>query len=149
MTNALFSAQAEKRLQDKQLVLVVDDNPKVVEMLTRSLERSGYRTAYAYNGQDALSSIVSNTPSVVLLDIMMEGLDGFQVCGRIRELKARNEMVVIIISSKGNPESIAAGLDIGADDYLPKPFSIDELLARMRAVLRRRGIGFGPQGSSN
>jgi DNA-binding response OmpR family regulator len=140
MTNTLIFSKVEKRLPDKPLVLVVDDNEKVVDMLTRALNRSGYRTACAYNGQAALDLIANESPSVVLLDIVMEGLDGLQVCERIRELKARKEIVVIIISSKGNPESIAAGLDIGADDYLPKPFSIDELLARMRAVLRRKGI---------
>jgi DNA-binding response OmpR family regulator len=129
-------------LPDSPLVLVVDDNVKVVEMLMRALERSGYRTAGAFNGQSALDLIASESPSVVLLDIIMEGLDGLQVCERIRELKARKEIVVIIISSKGNPENIAAGLDIGADDYLPKPFSIDELLARMRAVMRRKRISF-------
>jgi DNA-binding response OmpR family regulator len=118
----------------KASVLVVDDDIRILRMMQRILELEGYRVLTASNGETALDIFVSEAPDLVLLDIMMPGMDGYTVCQRIREF---SEAPIIIITAKGNVEEKVKGLNTGADDYVTKPFSSQELVARVMAVLRR------------
>jgi len=120
--------------QRKPLILVVDNDPAVLRLVSRSLEAEGYQAITAEEGTTALRLVENESPNLVLLDIVMPGLDGFQVCQRIREL---TDIPVIMLSVKDEVRDIAHGLNNGADDYLPKPFNPNELLARTKAVLRR------------
>ena len=118
----------------KPLILVVDNDPAVLRLVSHSLEAEGYQAITAEEGMTALRLVESESPNLVLLDIVMPGLDGYQVCKRIREL---TDTPIIMLSIKDQVKDVAYGLDNGADDYLPKPFSPSELLARTKAVLRR------------
>jgi DNA-binding response OmpR family regulator len=105
--------------------------------MTRNLEFEGYEVLPASDGQQALAEIESHAPDLVLLDVMMPKMDGFTVCHRVREFSS---VPIIIVTARGQDQDKVRGLDLGADDYLTKPFSVDELLARVRAVLRRSQI---------
>jgi two-component system response regulator MprA len=119
-------------------ILVVDDEPAVRESLRRALELEGYEVELAADGEEAVSRLERNgQPDVVILDILMPGMDGLEVCRRIRA--ARNSVPVLMLTARAEVDSRVAGLDAGADDYLPKPFALAELLARLRALLRRAG----------
>ncbi len=118
----------------KVSVLVVDDDIRILRMLQRMLELEGYRVLTASNGEAALDVFDEETPDVVLLDIMMPDMDGYTVCRRIREF---SQVPIIMVTAKGNDEEKVQGLDAGADDYVTKPFSSNELVARVKAVLRR------------
>jgi DNA-binding response OmpR family regulator len=128
----------------KPTVLVVDDDLQIQRMVTRNLQLEGYETLTASNGQEALDSIASQMPDIVLLDVMMPVMDGFTVCERVRSFSA---VPIIILTARGQEQDKVRGLDLGADDYLTKPFGIDELLARVRAVLRRSEYGADDQGA--
>jgi len=121
-------------LARKPLILVVDDDPGVLRLVSHSLEVGGYQVITSNEGMTALRLIENESPSLVLLDIVMPGIDGLQVCQRIHE---SSDIPVIMLTVKDEAKEIAHGLDTGADDYLTKPFSTNELLARVRAVLRR------------
>lgn len=118
----------------KTTIVVADDDPQIVKLVTRNLQLEGYATHLATNGQEALEAIQATQPDAVLLDVMMPKLDGFAVCQRVRQFST---VPIIMITARGNDQDKIHGLDLGADDYLTKPFSVDELLARVRAVLRR------------
>ncbi len=118
----------------KTTILAADDDPQLLRLMTRNLQLEGYDILAASDGQQALELIESNTPDLVLLDVMMPKMDGFTVCYRVREFSA---VPIIIVTARGQDQDKVRGLDLGADDYLTKPFSVDELLARVRAVLRR------------
>ena len=118
----------------KVSVLVVDDDIRILRMLQRMLELEGYQVLTASNGVAALDIFDEKTPELVLLDIMLPGMDGYTVCRNIREF---SQIPIIMITGKGNEEEKIQGLDAGADDYVTKPFSSNELVARVRAVLRR------------
>src|SRR5260370_2109812 len=118
----------------KTTILVADDDPQLLRLVTRNLQFEGYEVLPASDGQQALEQIEAQTPDLVLLDVMMPKLDGFSVCHRVREFSA---VPIIMITARGQEQDKIRGLDLGADDYLTKPFSVDELLARVRAVLRR------------
>jgi two-component system response regulator ResD len=115
-------------------VLVVDDEPSVREVVVRYLQREGYATLQAADGDVARTLLEQQTPSLVVLDLMLPGMDGLALCRWIRE---RSELPVIMITALGEEADRLAGLDLGADDYLTKPFSPRELTARVKAVLRR------------
>jgi len=115
-------------------VLVVDDEPIVREVLARYLERAGYDVETAEDGAEGLERFTASRPDLVLLDLMMPRLDGFQVFDRIR---ARADTPVIMLTARGEEAERIAGLEMGADDYVAKPFSPREVTARVRAVLRR------------
>src|SRR6266702_4479044 len=117
----------------KTTILAADDDPQLLRLITRNLQLEGYDVLAASDGQQALELIENNSPDLVLLDVMMPRMDGFTVCYRVREFSA----VPIIITARGQDQDKVRGLDLGADDYLTKPFSVDELLARVRAVIRR------------
>ncbi|MFI1096444.1 response regulator transcription factor [Streptomyces sp. NPDC020917] len=113
-------------------VLVVEDDPGIADLMVRGLERAGYDTAAAASGQQAL--LASPDPDVVLLDLGLPDMDGVEVC---RTLRGRSDMAIIVVTARGEEGDRVAALDEGADDYLVKPFGLAELLARIRAVLRR------------
>jgi len=115
-------------------ILIVDDEPRYVRLMEANLITEGYQVLKGYDGQQAVNIVVEQKPDLVLLDLMMPILDGFTACERIREF---SDVPIIIITAKGEEQSRVRGLDLGADDYIVKPFSATELLARVRAVLRR------------
>jgi DNA-binding response OmpR family regulator len=118
----------------KPTILTADDDPQLLRLIARNLEFEDYDVLTASDGQKALELIEAHQPDVVLLDVMMPRMDGFTVCQRVREFSM---VPIIIITARGQDQDKIRGLDMGADDYLTKPFSVDELLARVRAVLRR------------
>lgn len=120
----------------KALILVVDDDIRMVRMMKRMLELEGFQVITASGGEQALKLFDKDTPNLVLLDIMMPDMDGWTVCRRIREF---SEVPIIMVTARGDDKEKVEGLDIGADDYVTKPFSASELAARVRAVLRRAG----------
>ena len=121
----------------KTTILAADDDPQLLRLMTRNLEFEGYEVLSASDGQQALEQIENHTLDLVLLDVMMPKMDGFTVCHRVREFSS---IPIIIVTARGQDQDKVRGLDLGADDYLTKPFSIEELLARVRAVLRRSQI---------
>jgi two-component system, OmpR family, response regulator MprA len=119
-------------------ILVVDDERAVRESLRRALELEGYEIELASDGQEALLRLAANgdtQPDVVILDVLMPGVDGLEVCRRIR--RAGNSVPVLMLTARDAVENRVSGLDAGADDYVTKPFALEELLARVRALLRR------------
>jgi DNA-binding response OmpR family regulator len=118
----------------KALVLVVDDDVRMLRMMKRMLELEGFQVLIASGGEAALKTFEKESPELVLLDIMMPDMDGYTVCQRIREF---SQVPIIIVSARGDDQEKVEGLDIGADDYVTKPFSASELAARVRALLRR------------
>jgi len=120
-------------------VLVVDDDPAVRESLRRSLAFNGYEVVLAADGEQALRAIADSRPDAVVLDVMMPNLDGLATCRALRA--AGDDVPVLMLTARDEVADRVAGLDAGADDYLPKPFALEELLARLRALLRRIGAG--------
>ena len=116
-------------------ILVVDDDRAVRESLRRSLSFNGYSVALAQDGLEALDLISSDRPDAVVLDVMMPRLDGLEVCRQLRS--TGDDLPILVLTARDSVSERVAGLDAGADDYLPKPFALEELLARMRALLRR------------
>jgi two-component system, OmpR family, response regulator RegX3 len=117
-------------------VLVVEDEPSFVEALTIGLEREGFRVEVALDGAEALDVFDAVQPDLVLLDLMLPKISGIDVC---RELRRRSQVPIIMVTAKGGEIDTVVGLEVGADDYVTKPYRIRELVARMRAVLRRKG----------
>ena len=123
-------------------ILVVDDERAVRESLRRALELEGYEIELAGDGGEALSTLEDDEqPDVVILDVLMPGVDGLEVCRRLRA--SGNAVPVLMLTARDEVENRVAGLDAGADDYVTKPFALEELLARVRALLRRTGNGDG------
>jgi two-component system response regulator MprA len=123
-------------------ILVVDDERAVRESLRRALELEGYEIELAADGQEALQRLETNDegqPDAVILDVLMPVIDGLEVCRRIR--RAGNRVPVLMLTARDEIENRVAGLDAGADDYVTKPFALEELVARMRALLRRTSAG--------
>jgi two-component system, OmpR family, response regulator MprA len=124
-------------------ILVADDDPAVRESLRRSLAFNGYDVVTANDGQEALELIAADRPDAVVLDLMMPRLDGLQACRTLRS--QGDDLPVLMLTARDGVADRVAGLDAGADDYLPKPFALEELLARLRALLRRtRSSGVDP-----
>ncbi|MFN2226241.1 MAG: response regulator transcription factor [Anaerolineae bacterium] len=118
-------------------ILVIDDETKIVDFIRRGLKYEGYEVDAAYDGLNGLAQARSEPPDLIVLDIMMPGLDGLEVCRRLRS-EGWTELPILMLTAKDAVPDRVAGLDAGADDYLVKPFAFDELLARIRALLRRR-----------
>ena len=117
-------------------VLVVDDEPTIAEVVSRYLERAGYRTRVAADGVQAIEAAADLRPDLVVLDLMLPRIDGLEVMRRLRE-HGRDRIAVILLTAKGEESDRVIGLRLGADDYVVKPFSPAELVARVDAVLRR------------
>ncbi|MBG0770461.1 MAG: response regulator transcription factor [Anaerolineaceae bacterium] len=125
---------------DKQQILVVDDEPNIVQLARLYLERDGYAVSSVGNGQKALDAVRGQHPDLVVLDVMLPQVDGFEVCRRLRA--EDNPVPIIMVTARDDDIDKILGLELGADDYLTKPFNPRELVARVRAVLRR---GIPPQ----
>jgi two-component system KDP operon response regulator KdpE len=124
---------SEQRLRDRH-ILVVDDEERMVRFIRLNLEHDGFRVTEAYNGTQALNKLRTAMPDLILLDIMMPDIDGFEVLRTVREI---SNVPVIMLTAKGEEDDKVRGLELGADDYITKPFSPRELVSRVRAVLRR------------
>ncbi|PLS77117.1 MAG: DNA-binding response regulator [Chloroflexi bacterium] len=133
MASNLSVEQPKIELRDR-LVLVVDDEPRIVNFVRMNLELEGCRVIAAHNGREALERVRDNLPDIVLLDIMMPGMDGFEVLRRLRQFST---VPVIVLTAKDEADDRVRGLELGADDYIGKPFEHRELVSRIRAVLRR------------
>lgn len=119
---------------NKQKILIVDDDENIAELISLYLNKECFDTKIVYNGEDALTAFDTYQPNLILLDLMLPGMDGYQVC---REIRARSSTPVIMLSAKGEVFDKVLGLELGADDYIMKPFDSKEMVARIRAVLRR------------
>lgn len=115
-------------------VLIVDDEPGIIRLISMYLEREGYRTACARTGGEALEAVVKGAPDLVILDIMLPDIDGWEVC---REIRRSSDVPIIMLTAREGDEDKIVGLEIGADDYVTKPFVPRELVARVKAILRR------------
>jgi DNA-binding response OmpR family regulator len=125
-------------------VLVVEDEPDIRELVIHHLKREGYQVSAAASGEEALRQVLSAPPDLVLLDLMMPAMDGLEVCRRLRQDPSTATLPIVMLTAKGDEVDRVLGLEIGADDYVVKPFSPKELLARVRAVLRRSRNATGP-----
>jgi two-component system KDP operon response regulator KdpE len=128
-------------VEQGERILVVDDDPLIVRLVRANLEKAGYRVRAASDGEAALDAVVEDPPSLVILDLMLPRMDGYEVCRRIREMSL---VPVVMLTARGEQVDKLRGFEMGADDYLTKPFAPAELLARVRAVLRRSQQGASP-----
>jgi DNA-binding response OmpR family regulator len=129
-------------MSQQQSVLVVDDEADIIDLAAMYLESEGFRVLRASDGTEALNIVREEPPDLVILDIMLPGMDGWEVC---RRLRATSTLPVIMLTARGDPIDRVVGLELGADDYMVKPFHGRELVARVRAVLRRSGAEVAPQ----
>jgi DNA-binding response OmpR family regulator len=121
----------------EQSILIIEDDPALLRGLKDNFETQGYLVRLANDGQKGLRALVADPPDLVLLDLMLPKVNGYEIC---REARARQlDMPIIMLTARGQEEDIVRGLELGADDYVTKPFSIRELIARVRALLRRQG----------
>ena len=123
-------------MSDAARILVIDDDPKIRSVVRRGLVYEGYRVTEAGSGEEGLDKARDHTPDLVVLDVMLPGIDGLEVCRRLRD--AGDEVAILMLTARDEVKDRVEGLETGADDYLVKPFSFEELLARVRALLRRR-----------
>ncbi len=121
-------------MANKQKILIVDDDENIAELISLYMTKECFETKIVYDGESALQEAGSFSPDLILLDLMLPGIDGYQVC---REIRQRAQTPIIMLSAKGEVFDKVLGLELGADDYLEKPFDTKELVARVKAVLRR------------
>lgn len=121
----------------REKILVVDDEADILELVSYNLSKDGFQVIRAQSGEDAVASAQSEIPDLILLDIMLPGIDGLDVCRAIRRNEKTKSIPIIFLTAKGEEADVVAGLELGADDYLVKPFSPRVLLARAKAILRR------------
>ncbi|HCC43220.1 MAG TPA: DNA-binding response regulator [Gammaproteobacteria bacterium] len=122
---------------NREKIVVIEDEPDIVEVISYNLKREGFNVLAVDRGDESINLIRNQSPSLIILDLMLPGMDGLSVCRQLKSDPMVNDIPVIIISAKGEESDIVVGLEMGADDYLTKPFSPRELLARVKAVLRR------------
>jgi two-component system phosphate regulon response regulator PhoB len=122
----------------KALILVVEDEEDILELIRYNLDREGYQTAVAVSGEDGLTMARSRQPDLILLDLMLPGMDGFDVCKVLKNDANTAHIPIVMLTAKSEESDIVAGLELGADDYITKPFSTKVLIARIRTVLRRK-----------
>jgi DNA-binding response OmpR family regulator len=125
-------------------VLIVDDEPGIIRLISMYLEREGFQTASARSGEEALDIVAKSSPALVILDIMLPDIDGWEVC---RELRRTSDVPIIMLTAREGDEDKIVGLEIGADDYVTKPFVPRELVARVKAILRRARAAPAPDGA--
>lgn len=121
-------------MANKQKILIVDDDENIAELISLYMTKECFETKIVYDGESALQEVHSFAPDLILLDLMLPGIDGYQVC---REVRQKSQTPIIMLSAKGEVFDKVLGLELGADDYLEKPFDTKELVARVKAVLRR------------
>jgi DNA-binding response OmpR family regulator len=124
--------------REQPLVLVADDDQDILDLVCFRLKRSGYRVIEAHEGAEALELAVKEVPDLAVLDVMMPKLDGFEVTRRLRAETATSRMPIILLTARAQDADVQRGFDAGADDYIRKPFSPEELRARVQAILGRR-----------
>ena len=124
---------------EKLSVLVVDDEPNIVDVISMALRFEGFEVESAANGADAIAAVAARKPAVIVLDVMLPDIDGFEVARRLAG--ARTGVPILFLTARDATEDIVHGLTVGGDDYMTKPFSLEELVARIRTVLRRSGHG--------
>jgi two-component system phosphate regulon response regulator PhoB len=129
----------------KESILVVEDEEDIRELLKYNLEKEGFQVFGAATGEAALQAVRDRLPDLILLDLMLPGLDGLEVCRKIRGEAQTRHLPIIMLTAKGEEADIVTGLELGADDYITKPFSPRVLLARLRAALRRRSQPLPPE----
>lgn len=122
----------------KESILVVEDEEDILELIRFNLTKEGYQVACAATGEEGLKAAHAKHPDLVLLDLMLPGVDGLEICKTLKADSGTQAIPVVILTAKGEESDIVAGLELGADDYIVKPFSPKVLIARLRAVLRRR-----------
>ncbi len=125
----------------KEAVLVIEDEQDIQELISYNLAREGYRVSGAVNGEEGLVRARKDAPEVILLDLMLPGIDGLEVCRQLKTDQSTRQIPIIMLTAKGEESDIVTGLELGADDYVTKPFSPKVLVARIRAVLRRKLSG--------
>ena len=125
----------------KDVLLVVDDEEDIRELVRYNLSKSGFNVVTAATGEEALQIAQQTKPMLVVLDIMLPGIDGLEVCRRLKGDKNLSQTPIVMISALGEEKDVVAGLELGADDYVAKPFSPGVLLARVKSVIRRVGVG--------
>ena len=128
-------------------ILIIEDHADIVEIVEHNLEREGFRLSVAMDGESGLNKALQEPPDLVLLDLMLPNMSGLEVCRRLRESKNTSHVPIIMLTAKGEEKDIICGLELGADDYVTKPFSPKELVARIKSVLRRAGIKVGTSSS--
>lgn len=121
----------------RPIILIVDDDMDSLLPLKRSLERENYKVIEAYSGRDALQKATAETPDVIILDLMMPGMDGYDVCKRLKTEMTLNNTQIIMLTARDDVGDKVRGLELGADDYVTKPFNLSELKARIKTALRR------------
>jgi len=122
---------------NRKKIVVIEDEPDIVEVVSYNLKREGYNVVSVERGDEGLNAIRNQSPNLVILDLMLPGMDGLSICQQMKSDPIVRDIPIIIISAKGEESDVVIGLELGADDYLSKPFSPRELLARVKAVLRR------------
>ncbi len=136
----MASGEEERASERKPVVLIVDDEPQIIEFLRMGFDYEGFSVCIVRTGPEALQSVTAQHPDMVILDVMLPGLNGLEVAQQIRKA---HDTCIIMLTAKEDVDDRVAGLDMGADDYVTKPFVFKELMARVRAVLRRRGLQLG------
>ncbi len=121
----------------RELILVIDDEAHILELIKYNLEKEGYRVIVCESGEDGLQVIEKQLPDLLILDILLPGMDGLEICKKIRRESPSANLPILMLTAKGEEIDKVVGLETGADDYLTKPFGIHELIARVRAILRR------------
>lgn len=121
----------------REKILIVEDDADIVEMIGYNLKKEGYRTVSVLNGEDSIPLIKRERPDLIILDLLLPGIDGLEVCRNLKEKEMTAQIPIIMLTAKSQETDKIVGLELGADDYITKPFSPRELIARMRAVLRR------------
>ncbi len=130
----------------RQSILVIEDEPDILELIRYNLAKEGFAVTGADTGEEGLDEARARAPDLILLDLMLPGIDGLEVCRALRADPRTGPIPIVILTARGEEADIVAGLERGADDYVVKPFSPKVLAARVRAVLRRRGAAAGPRG---
>jgi two-component system phosphate regulon response regulator PhoB len=133
---------------NKEKILVVEDDEDILELIEYNLSQEGYRVVSITSGEEALVAERREQPDMVVLDLMLPGMDGLEVCRRLRSDPAARKVPIIMVTAKGEESDIVAGLELGADDYVVKPFSPKVLVARIRTVLRRYREESAPEGDA-
>ncbi len=121
----------------REKILVVEDDEDIMELIAYNLEKERYAVLKSDTGEKALARVGKNRPDLVLLDLMLPGMDGLEICKRLKSDAATRDIPVLMVTAKGEESDVVAGLELGADDYLTKPFRPREMIARVRAILRR------------
>jgi DNA-binding response OmpR family regulator len=120
-----------------QKILIVDDEPSIIVPLQFLMEQNGYEAMVAFSGEEAMETIADHPPDLILLDIMLPVIDGFEVCQRVRENPEWNHIRIILLTAMGSEANVAKGMALGADAYITKPFSNSEVVAKVKSLLQR------------